>query len=413
MWDDYCRAVEQQAITLAELGRNDATTEALHRDALQCATRHHLQESMRIASGNLAECLRQRGRTKAAHRASLRCLTLCESEQNPAAYVAALHNHYLIERDSGRKTAKETLRRCEVLAKRYGLQNEIVRAKLARGLNAWAKGDLKEAATYFRRVARLRTAGIDPQLAADARYNLALVLKETGRIEPALRLFDRGGRHCPIDLQGMRQADLIGQLLEESGSLSDAAEAWRGAAAIAETLGDLEKHAEYTMRVRFLTGDTDRLDRMPYIRRAERLLKAIYHAKLSVLQRRYDDAVAFCDKHSLVQYQMHANHAFAKRLASTRRSAYRVVAAQASIASLMLAIPDPIRLRWATEQHVHWLIQLEISRPTLKRLRDCIRAWLEELLKHSPSVIPLLLAGFDVVLQPYPKLIRDTSRATN
>lgn len=398
LWDDYASVLDQHAVTLLKLDRPESA-EPLHRRAFRVAARCRLPERQRISLGNLAECLRRMGRTKSAYRMSAKALTLHDPVQDPAEYVSVLHNHYLIQRALGLSSASRTLNRCEAMAQKHGLVNETMRAFMARGNAAWDRGNITRACEYFRRALRLgERANITTDM-DDCRYNLALALKETGRIKEALRVVGDACDVQQIGIPQMRQIGLAASLLEGIGELSAAAKAWHEAAVIAATVEQPALRSEYRERSSFLGIDEDGTSRVPVAvaRQADRYLKKIYNVRMAELQHRLDAANAFYARNALPQYQVHALHAFATRASARGRAAYLTVAAQASVASIVMAGVDETNMRMAMKMHIHWLLSLKLSSTKIQSLKARTRTWLSELLAAHDliGIGASLLSGFD------------------
>jgi len=201
----------------------------------------------------------------------------------------------------------------------------------------------------------------------------------------------------------MHQVSLLAALHEDTGLLTAAATAWLRAATIAASIEDSVHRARYEARASFLLNRLGEVGRIPdtLARRSDRRLQALCRCPASNLQRRYDAAHAFFERHKLTQYLVHAHRVVADRLSTTGRASDRLTAAKMTVASIVAACPDLTSMSIAMEMHVQWLMKLPLSRAELQRLRNRVRNWLSELLESSsdPQVITVFLAGFNEVLK--------------
>jgi tetratricopeptide (TPR) repeat protein len=413
LWEEYAAAVDQQAVTLQELGHPDVA-EPLHRDAFRVAVRHRLRERERTAAANLAECLRRRGQLKNAYRISQKAMSLYHCDEDPAGYTSALHNHYLIERALGRPSASKTLRRCMMLARRHELVDETIRATMAQANEAWDRSNWKRAEAGFRNALKLAERAQLPAAIAGCRYNLALVLRRNGRVREAVRVLLKIPAQQEIDVDLMHRISLLAILLEEDGRVGDAARAWQHAAQVAHGLEEAFHATYYQTRAHLIEtcdlekqDSADVLSRADIADRASGLLSALYKASRhdAEIQGRYDAIESFAREKDLVHYRVHALRALADVLLARRHRGDVEEAARASVASILLAAGadrDARTLRIATQAHVGWLGRLALSRSKLLGLKARVRVWLVESIKMSdkPKLLDSLLSGFDMATKP-------------
>jgi tetratricopeptide (TPR) repeat protein len=337
---------------------------------------------------------------------SEKVLRLHDEEKDPAGYVSALHNHYLIERDLGHPAAKVTLRRCGVLAKKHGLQSETVRAVMAKGNVAWDRGNWTRTIACFRQALQLAEMAGITTAASDCRYNLALVLRRVGRAAEALRHLSKIHEPQELTVDQMHRASLAALLIEDLGKCKEAAKAWKRAAGIASALEEREHETYYRTRAYLLRrrNDLDGHERARLADRADELLMSIYASRgpEADVQRRFDAARKYFEQNGLVHYRVRAFRAVADRLTEQGRAEDLVAAAHASVGSMIMAAPDMECVEWAAEGHVQWLLQLSLSKPQLRELRAQTRTWLTQQLHCSADseLVESLLSAFDAVIDP-------------
>lgn len=403
LWDEYVAAIDQQAVVLAELERPDLAV-PLHREALRIAKTAGLSNEERTSAANLAECLRRLGRLHEALKASKASLALQDVTNDPERYLSSLHNHYLILRELGRRREAATaLRRCESVARKHSIWQEVLKALMARGNAAWDADDFTTAEKLYRRALKEATRRGIEGAAADCRYNLAILLRKRGRVTDALDVL-QNSPEPPFDVvHSLHRLTLKALLLEDVGRLEDSWIAWSGAACIGERIEDADQHAYCHTRailVKTKPNDTPK-QRANIADHASELIRAIYKtsARGKHIQRAYDDAQTYVNKEQLEHYRVRAYQAVADRLSVCRHERNLTAATQASIASLIAAIGDERQIGLAMQVHVRWLLSLDVPSRRLAQLRAVAGAWLRRTLRSAlrGHTKDLLLSGFTAV----------------
>jgi tetratricopeptide (TPR) repeat protein len=402
LWSECAAALDQCAVVLAELERPDLSVPLL-RDALRIAKKCRARSQERISTANLAECLHRLGENRKALRISKLALALHDPKHDPEGFISALHNLSLVQRALRQRVAASvTLRRCETLARRHSIHSGGIRALMARANMAWEEAAFGKAEKLFRRALREAKRRKISSAAADCCYNLSILLRKRGHHGESLRLLESSPEPLSDPLHSLHRMTLKALLLENVGRPKDALRVWIEAAIIADRIEDPAQQTYCRTRARLIE---ERPTSTPSSRTkladdAETLITSIYEASArgKAMQRQVDKAQAFFEKHDLVIYRVRAYQAVADRLGACNDTRSLNTAAQASVASVVMAYPDLSLISFVGEAQVQWLLGLGVSPSRIVRLKTVARRWLYTNFQGiERGTLDMFLCGFDAV----------------
>lgn len=214
--EERIRAIDEQAVCLQRLLKY-RQAEALHQRALSLGEQAGVKSCLKNTLNNLGSLFRNTGKPKAALKFFARAAELESPDRDLASWIAMSINYALALYDAGKThDAQELLLKCEKLAQRARLWDELVRTVHTQANHSWRGGDPKRAKILYMKALGCAERNSVTTGVNDLAVNLTSLIMheiseawEAGRVQAALAAFQHGQRLCSDHKLPLRRIELF------------------------------------------------------------------------------------------------------------------------------------------------------------------------------------------------------------